>query len=68
MALSELAKLQIIRTVLFLLCVFDVAASTLLFIRVADGNAKDNIHAQVSFLLALYNLCKRKKKLHLSHT
>ena len=47
MRLSGLARLQLVRVLLFLLCVFDVAASTLLFIRVADGNPSDNIIAQV---------------------
>lgn len=47
MGLSGLAKLQLVRVLFLLFCAFDVAASTLLFIRVGDGNPRENIITQV---------------------
>lgn len=47
MGLSGLGKLQLVRVLYLLLCAFDAAASTLLFIRIGDGNPKENIISQV---------------------
>ena len=47
MGLSGLGKLQLVRMLYLLLCAFDAAASTLLFVRVGDGNPKENIISQV---------------------